>query len=113
MYSSDIWAFGCMLYQFLVGKPPFRGATDYLTFQKILKRDMEYPEEMDPDARSLIDLLLVSASLDSSELQTEWLHRTSTLCVDLYQSASKITLFSPLWTFRRSGKSPRSHWRLV
>ena len=59
VFASDIWAFGCILYQLLVGKPPFRGATDYLTFQKILKRDVTYPEEMDEDARALIDSILV------------------------------------------------------
>ncbi|WVQ97009.1 hypothetical protein IAU59_004119 [Kwoniella sp. CBS 9459] len=56
--ASDIWAFGCILYQFLVGKPPFRGATDYLTFQKILKKEMEFPEGFDEDAKALVDLVL-------------------------------------------------------
>lgn len=44
----------------LVGRPPFRGATDYLTFQKILKREMEYPEGFDEDARELVEVILVS-----------------------------------------------------
>ncbi|KAK8865634.1 hypothetical protein IAR55_000779 [Kwoniella newhampshirensis] len=56
--ASDIWAFGCIIYQFLVGKPPFRGATDYLTFQKILKKEMEFPEGFDEDAKALVDLVL-------------------------------------------------------
>ncbi|RXK42524.1 AGC/PDK1 protein kinase [Tremella mesenterica] len=56
--ASDIWAFGCILYHFIVGKPPFRGATDYLTFQKILKREMSFPEGFDPDAQALVDLVL-------------------------------------------------------
>ncbi|WVF70948.1 hypothetical protein IAT40_005743 [Kwoniella sp. CBS 6097] len=56
--ASDIWAFGCILYQFLVGKPPFRGATDYLTFQKILKKEMEFPEGFGEDAKALVDLAL-------------------------------------------------------
>ncbi|KAJ3025137.1 pkb-activating kinase-like protein, partial [Rhizophlyctis rosea] len=33
--SSDIWAIGCILYQLLSGKPPFRASNDYQTFQKI------------------------------------------------------------------------------
>ncbi|WVW80424.1 hypothetical protein I302_102405 [Kwoniella bestiolae CBS 10118] len=56
--ASDIWAFGCILYQFLAGKTPFRGATDYLTFQKILKREMEFPDGFDEDAKALVDLVL-------------------------------------------------------
>ena len=62
--ASDIWAFGCILYHLLVGKPPFRGATDYLTFQKILKRDMEFPQGFDEEAKSLIDLVFVSRMSD-------------------------------------------------
>lgn len=56
---SDIWAFGGILYQLLVGKPPFRTATDYLTFQKILHAEYEYPEGFDSDAKALIDDILV------------------------------------------------------
>lgn len=29
----DMWALGCMAFELLVGEPPFRGRSDYLTFQ--------------------------------------------------------------------------------
>ena len=29
----DLWALGCMLYQMVVGVPPFNGNSDYLTFK--------------------------------------------------------------------------------
>lgn len=61
LFSSDIWAFGCIVYQLFTGKPPFRGATDYLTFQKILKKEMEFPPEFDDEAQSLIDVVLVGS----------------------------------------------------
>lgn len=40
-YRSDIWALGCMLYQFSEGQPPFRGANEMKTFEKIVSLD--YP----------------------------------------------------------------------
>jgi 3-phosphoinositide dependent protein kinase-1 len=40
---SDLWAFGCIIYQLLVGRPPFKGATEYLTFQKIVALEYELP----------------------------------------------------------------------
>jgi 3-phosphoinositide dependent protein kinase-1 len=58
-----VWAYGCIVYQLIVGKPPFRGATDYLTFQKILRRDMSFPEGFDVDARALVELTLVSLTI--------------------------------------------------
>lgn len=53
-FASDIWAFGVVLYNFITGKSPFRSATEFLTFQKVLKCELEFPDEFDPQARSLI-----------------------------------------------------------
>lgn len=57
--SSDLWAFGCIVYQMIAGLPPFRAATEFLTFQKVLKMDYEFPEEFPADAKDLVDKILV------------------------------------------------------
>lgn len=38
-FCSDIWALGCMIYQFLEGHPPFRGENELRTFEKIVALD--------------------------------------------------------------------------
>ncbi len=55
---TDLWALGCMLYQFLTGVTPFAGKNSDEVFQNILERRLRFPGSMDADARDLIDKLL-------------------------------------------------------
>ncbi|CAI4059377.1 hypothetical protein SKDZ_04G6590 [Saccharomyces kudriavzevii ZP591] len=41
-YGSDIWALGCMIYQFVQGHPPFRGENELKTFEKIVALDYSW-----------------------------------------------------------------------
>jgi len=57
--SSDFWALGCIIYQLLAGRPPFKGNNEYQTFQKIIKMEYELPDEIPDVAKDLIKKLLV------------------------------------------------------
>ncbi|KAG8078618.1 hypothetical protein GUJ93_ZPchr0007g4938 [Zizania palustris] len=57
-FGNDLWALGCTLYQMLSGSSPFKDASEWLIFQRIIARDLKFPEYFSDDARDLIDKLL-------------------------------------------------------
>ncbi|KAI0544580.1 kinase-like domain-containing protein [Xylaria curta] len=53
----DLWALGVLIYEFLVGQPPFED-TPEITKKRILKADMRIPAYVSPEAKDLIKRLL-------------------------------------------------------
>jgi len=58
-FRSDTWAFGCFMFQVLVGAPPFHGASEYLVFLRIMDMDLQFPPGIDPLAKDMIQKIVV------------------------------------------------------
>eukprot|EP00026_Physarum_polycephalum_P003080 Phypoly_transcript_03089.p1 GENE.Phypoly_transcript_03089~~Phypoly_transcript_03089.p1 ORF type:complete len:791 (+),score=135.36 Phypoly_transcript_03089:191-2563(+) len=56
--ASDLWALGSIVYQMCANRLPFRGKTEFLTFQKVTSRDLTFPINFPPDAKDLVENLL-------------------------------------------------------
>ncbi len=50
----DWWAFGCFLYELLVGITPFYENDPILIFKRVLKGDIKFPSNFPLNAKSLI-----------------------------------------------------------
>ncbi|KAG0618371.1 hypothetical protein M758_4G058300 [Ceratodon purpureus] len=57
-HAVDLWALGCTVYQMLEGRPPFKAATEYLIFQKVMAREFSMPSHFSPEAKDLVERLL-------------------------------------------------------
>lgn len=55
----DIWAFGCILFQMIAGKPPFKATNEYLTFQKVMKVQYAFTAGFPTVVRDLVKRILV------------------------------------------------------
>ena len=58
--ATDLWALGCIIFKMHTGKVPFPGMSEMSCFPTILKRQIDWPKdlELDPVFVDLIDSLL-------------------------------------------------------
>lgn len=52
--AVDWWAFGILIYEFLVGQPPFWDQNPMKIYEQIVAGRIRFPAAMPPDARSII-----------------------------------------------------------
>lgn len=58
-HFTDLWALGCIVFQMATGEVPFKGKTDFQTFDIIMKREFKWPDKLDGACKDLVDRLLV------------------------------------------------------
>jgi len=54
----DVWTLGVLMYEFLVGSPPFEAEGHSATYRRIQRVDLKFPAEVTEDAQDLISRLL-------------------------------------------------------
>lgn len=66
----DTWALGVLLYEFLVGEPPFTAASVEATLERISELDIRWPRSISEDAKDLISKLLKKDPRERLPLQS-------------------------------------------
>mgnify|MGYP002640827383 FL=1 len=55
---TDLWALGVIVYQMITGEVPWKGNKDFIIFQQILERKVQFPNTMSEEAVDFINKLL-------------------------------------------------------
>lgn len=99
-FGADLWALGCLLFHMLVGKSPFKAASEYLTFQLIAASDFCIPDSVPGPARDLISKLLASNPATRPGISTTmslWSNRSCRVPANLPGPYGVLHVHSSFW----------------
>lgn len=66
--SVDIWCIGALIFELLTGRCPFNGQTDNILYENILKNKMDWPKDINLEAKNLISRILKTDPKDRISL---------------------------------------------
>jgi eukaryotic-like serine/threonine-protein kinase len=99
---TDIWAFGCVLYEILTGQPVFAGETIPDTLALVLKQEPDWqalPADTPPDIRSLLRRCLKKDPVDR-------LHDIADARIEIQDAIAEPAAVTPTGAARR----PAARW---
>ncbi len=103
---SDVWAFGCVLYEMLTGKRPFDGEDVSDTLANVLKIDPDWsllPSEVPPAIRALLQGCLTK----------DRRRRVADISTALFVLDKGASLTAPAPTMSAAARQKTSSWRIA
>lgn len=78
--EADVWSLGCMLYTFLVGKPPFDTEAVKSTLSRVILAEFDIPGHISMEAQDLIQSLLRKNPKERLSLKGKHMHSRKRSC---------------------------------
>ena len=84
--SIDIWCLGVLMYEFLMGSPPFESESQKITQSLIVKGEFSIPEFLSEEAKDLLTKFLKNKPKDRIQLKDvvkhPWIVKYAKNCSD-------------------------------
>lgn len=89
----DVWGLGVLLYEFLVGKPPFVDSNQDETYRKIKRGNVSFPEHVSREAEDLIRRMLAKKPEDRPTLTQVLEHPWTQMSCQVNQAKKLRTMY--------------------
>ena len=103
-HRTDLWSSGVVMYEFLTGKNPFKGATKQETFQNILTKEVPPASTLNPDVPPEVDRIIAKLLERDPDLGYQ---SAADLRADLKKVKREFDS-SPPWSTQSSGSVGRT-----